>query len=73
MARANVHPAPWRLFQALVTALMFGLFVWVLYWTLLVMPIVYESRHSGCVSVDDPSGRYNCERLPRKYHHVWVP
>jgi hypothetical protein len=37
------------------------------------LPVVYESYTTGhCVRVDDPTGVYNCENMPHKFHHVWT-
>lgn len=37
------------------------------------LPTVYESYSTQeCVKVETPDGPGSCERLPKKYHHVWV-
>lgn len=37
------------------------------------LPIVKFSYATGdCVEVESENNQYNCENLPKKYHHEWV-
>ena len=45
---------------------------WAAYWAATVPVVRFSYATDECVSVDDPTGQYNCEALPKRYIHQWV-